>query len=265
MDDRATIEDDSSGRDDVPDEKKRLHDAYLRMRQGVGVLGALLPVVVSAGLITARAFGWAPGEPTVGVLPSISDYYHSCMRNLFVGSLCSIALFLFAYQGYERKEDEILSDRVLAIIAGVAALGVAFFPVAPEEASRGIVHYVHLGSALTLFVCLILFTTFVFTRRGVRRDPQTGKLDGHTRVYVGCGVAMTGAIAMIGIHFALGEPPWLARLDPVFWLEWFALWAFSASWLLKGNWIGFVVRAASKVPASGLDRVVARKLGSTSS
>lgn len=264
VDDRATIEDDPSGRvssaGEVPSEKKRLHEAYLRLRRGIGLLGVGLPVVMSGGLITARACGWAAGEPTVDVLPSISAYYHSCMRNLFVGALCSIALFLFAYEGYDRKGDEILTDSFLAKVAGVAALGVALCPVAPTGREGGAFHYLHLLSAFVLFVCLILFTAFVFTRRGVQCDPQTGKLDGHARVYVGCAIGMSAAIGLIGIYLAFGRGTWLERCDPVFWLEWFALWAFSASWLLKGDWIRFLVRVASLVPASRLDGLVARKL-----
>jgi hypothetical protein len=86
------------------------------MRAVIGFNGIALPVMLLVG-------DWIFLQG--GVLPrgSLSAYYHSGMRDLFVGSLCATALFLITYRVFER-----ISDNVLSTVAGVAALGVALFP-----------------------------------------------------------------------------------------------------------------------------------------
>ena len=56
--------------------------AYHRCRQVLGYLGLSLPVLLIGG-------GWASD---LAVLPSVSDYYHSALRDLFVGALFAPAL-----------------------------------------------------------------------------------------------------------------------------------------------------------------------------
>jgi len=50
---------------------------------------------------------------------SISHYYYTGMRNVFVGALCAVALFMFFYCGYD-KWDDLAGD-----MAGIFAIGVA--------------------------------------------------------------------------------------------------------------------------------------------
>ena len=87
--------------------------SYLALRKAVGWIGILLPFVLMTGLIILFR------EKTV--LRSISLYYHSDMRDLFVGALCSIALFLFFYKGYSKW------DNRASNLAASFALGIAFF------------------------------------------------------------------------------------------------------------------------------------------
>jgi hypothetical protein len=79
--------------------------SYLSLRKTVGWIGILLPLVLMIG---AYLF---INEPIA--LKNISLYYHTGMRDVFVGVLCAIALFLFFYKGYDRL------DNLAANLAGL--------------------------------------------------------------------------------------------------------------------------------------------------
>ena len=85
--DPATVHE-SRGQEDAP---ASLIISYLLMRVLIGVIAVLLPFV----LILAN---WAIGH---GVQHSMSGYYYTPMRNIFVGALCAIGVFLVAYDGYD--------------------------------------------------------------------------------------------------------------------------------------------------------------------
>src|SRR2546422_1314512 len=91
--------------------------SYLGLRKAVGIIGTALPFVLALGKILLEG---------PGIQSSISSYYHTGMRDVFVGSLCAIAVFLISYHGYEQKDD------IAGDLACVFALGVALFPTTPE-------------------------------------------------------------------------------------------------------------------------------------
>jgi|GEM_PF-4739867 len=59
--------------------------SYLSLRRAVGIIGIGLPFTLAIG-------GLFRG---IDLQESISFYYHTDMRNLFVGSMCAIAVFLW--------------------------------------------------------------------------------------------------------------------------------------------------------------------------
>ncbi len=69
------------------DNQQTLVISYLTMRKVIGILGVALPVVLVIGTLIN-------GDKNA-VQDSISDYYHTGMRDAFVGILCMVALFLF--------------------------------------------------------------------------------------------------------------------------------------------------------------------------
>jgi hypothetical protein len=97
---------------------------YMFLRKAVGLLGTFLPFILLA---------FNPIFVTVvnngcGLVPdSISGYYYSSARNIFVGGLCALGLFLIAYVGYD------LGDRQLTDAAGVFAVCVADSPQPPPQ------------------------------------------------------------------------------------------------------------------------------------
>jgi hypothetical protein len=188
--------------------------SYLTLRRVVGVLGVGLPVVLAV---------W--GFPLCGCLaiqPSLSDYYGLRTRDAFVGILFAIAWFLYAYRGYERRDD------VAGDLACFFALGVAFFPNSGTTLEKT----VHFASAVALFLVLAYFSLFLFTKSGGAPTPEK-KI--RNRVYRVCGVSMLACIGLIGLFYWRLDETAVAQLKPVFWLESLALWAFGISWFVKGE------------------------------
>ena len=198
--------------------------SYLGLRKAIGILGIALPFVLAFGAMLLEG---------PGIQESISYYYYTKMRNIFVGTLCAIAVFLLSYRGYERKDD------VAGDMACAFALGVAFFPTTPHgnpSSTQRLLGGIHLASAAAFFLTLSYFSSILFTKTDPTRPPTCRKLQ-RNRVYRACGLIMLGAIGLIALHALLppGITAALDTLDPVFWLEAVAVIAFGVSWLTKGE------------------------------
>ncbi len=197
------------------DNSAQVH-SYLSLRKAVGWIGILLPFVLVLGNIVLYR--------NREVLTNMSVYYHTGMRDVFVGSICAIALFLFFYKGYDWW------DNISADIAGVCALGVAFFPTV-EEGSWDWIAWVHFTSAACFLVILALISIFLFTRGG--KHPTEMKKKRNT-VYRACGIIMLAALASIEVFFLFFDG---INSDSRFVLfaETVTLIAFGISWLTKGG------------------------------
>jgi hypothetical protein len=209
---------------------EKLLISYLTLRKAVGLLGFTLPIVLVVG------------SAIIGdceeVQSSISAYYHTTMRNIFVGILCAIALFLFTYNGYDKR------DKIAAQVGSVCALGVAFFPtsvliplptcnILPIVISS-FIGTLHLAFATLFFLNLAYFSLFLFTESKGEMTPEKIK---RNLIYRICGIVMAVCIVLIAIYVFFFEKqfPNLTKYDVVFYLETIALWAFAFSWLVKGE------------------------------
>jgi hypothetical protein len=198
--------------------------SYLDLRKFVGYLGIALPFVLAFGAMLLHG---------AGIERSISSYYHTGMRDVFVGTLCAIAVFLLSYRGYERRDD------VAGDLACIFAVGVALVPTTPPgEASRmdRLVGALHLALAAAFFLTLAYFSLCLFTKTDPTRAPTPRKRQ-RNAVYRACGYTMLGALALIALQAVLpgGLAEHVERLDPMFWLEALAIVAFGISWLTKGE------------------------------
>ena len=194
---------------------------YMLLRRAIGVLGVAFPIWLWA---------WrAIVEATFALEANISSYYHTTSHDWFVGILFAIGIFLWAYRGPKGE------DALEANLAGGFALGVALFPTLSDVAW---IRTAHTICAVGLFLVLAYFCLRLFTRGASKPTPQ--KLL-RNRIFVVCGWAILACIALIGVWWLLDHlgkaPDAIARLQPVFWLETFALWAFGISWLTKGEMI----------------------------
>ena len=190
--------------------------SFLTLRKVIGLMGVLFPVVL--------AFGCVLLSPLTGLQESISAYYGTIMRNVFVGVLFTIGWFLFSYKGYA-DQDDIAGD-----LACLFALGVALFPITNPEKW---VQVMHLIFAASLFITLAYFSMVLFTKSD---GNMTDRKATRNKIYKTCGWVMLVCIAMILLtKTAFKHWDWIQNLNPTFWLETFALWAFGVSWMTKGK------------------------------
>lgn len=207
---------------DSPDDRS----SYLH-RQFIGWLGASLPLLIH--LIAGH-------RPTKGLedralFTSVSAYYYSGAVAVFCGVLFALAVYFFTYQGY--SNDFGLLDRVMAWIAGTAAVIVALFPtkapisrVEPDwwvTAIGGI----HVGAAILLFAAFTVFAVFLFPKTSIPKPPPSWDKTLRNCVYYACGATMIISIGWALFAFVKGKP--------IFWQEVCALEAFALSWLTKGR------------------------------
>lgn len=230
--------------------------SFLSVRQALGWLGLLLPpALILGGLLLNRQ-----------IYPSISDSYYSAMKDVFVGAMCAIGVFLLTYRGYDRAPGEFFSDTWVSRIAGLAAIGVALMPTTPDRsllaaelglpagtdpqlvcallqcpmgASRTAL--VHFSCAGTFFAALAIFCLVLFTRTG-GEPPTRGKRNSN-RLYRACGWVLVGVLAaaalmFVAAHLSPGFAAFRERVSLLFWLESLEVWAFGVSWIVKGKALG---------------------------
>lgn len=206
---------------DQRDDDTPLLISYMALRRAVGLIGIALPFVLAIGKLLLES---------PGLQASVSSYYYTSMRDVFVGSLCAIAVFLWSYQGYDWR------DNVAGNVASVAALGVALFPTTPEVSPTDhdkLIGSVHLGSATVFFLTLAYFCLALFNQTGTP-TPTRQKLQRNI-VYSICGYTIVACLALSAAVVLLSLDAPIKQLAPIFWLEALAVVAFGVSWLIKGE------------------------------
>jgi hypothetical protein len=209
--------------------------SWLASRLAVGVLGLLMPIL----LITGDKLVLAYSPSTRG---SLSAYYHSGMRDIFVGTLCVIGLFLITYRINEND-----LDNWLTVIAGLAAVGVALFPtwtdhdqpLTPwqEKLTEPTAATIH-GVAAAVFILSLAVMSFRFAHRDGRR--------GHARFALAhriCGGVMVAAVVAFAV-LKLGGVDELGGFSVLLVVEVACTVAFGISWLLKGIDLAAAIRDA---------------------
>ena len=205
--------------------------SYLAVRRAIGFSGLMLPVVLGP-------VGWVMG---VGIQDNMSSYYHTPLRDVFVGTLCAMAVFLFCYRGYGWIENW------SANLGGLSALGVALFPIdaaADPLHQRSPIGQLHSLSGGVFFCVLAFYSLYHFPRFGRfdrRRadDPDHGRFERNT-LYVTSGLTILASMIAMGAYLLVLPPKtkvWLDDYNALFWLEWVAVWSFAVAWLAKGRTI----------------------------
>jgi hypothetical protein len=212
--------------------------SFLALRTFIGVLGVALPVLVVFGdrlLFHGRPYGqhWPRG--------SVSVYYYSGLREVFVGTIAATGVFFIAYRVWERNRENLLSWA-----AGLAACAIALFPtkppgpvgddpalvLSPLQNKFGVtpittIHYV----ASAAFLVALAWISWQFGRRegdrkerlGMKRSPEFWRL-----FHRGCAAAMGLALLWV----VVGSFAHVARATLIG--EWVCAIAFGASWFWKG-------------------------------
>ena len=198
------------------------------LRLGVGVIGALLPIMLIA-------WNWIAGDKTI-VPASMSGSYYTSARNLFVGSLCALGVFLILYR-------HTLLQNLCTWCAGAFALLVAFAPTAPTPPATEPqwVNYLHHAAAgaliLTLGVfCLVLERGDAAGAAGL--DPaepagysaQPPVPSWRKILYFACGglVLLSGSLAL---YTGVWPTSWSTGWSSLYLFEAIAVFSFGIAWI----------------------------------
>jgi hypothetical protein len=192
--------------------------SYVGLRRAVGVIGVALPFVLLVGKLLLD------GPPLPG---SISAYYYTGMRNVLVGLLVAVGVFLLCYR-YE------LVDRIFATIAGVGSIGVAMFPTQPPNPTPAddAIGVVHVICAAAFFVSTAVFSLFIFTRSDGHPTPRKRQ---RNAVYYTSGtlIVVSMVLSVIGDNFF--PRSFVDSVHLVYVCETIAEVAFGVAWLVKGE------------------------------
>jgi drug/metabolite transporter (DMT)-like permease len=230
----------------IAKEQNDLVLSFLAVRRMLGVLGLFLPLSLLATAILTD-------EP---MRPSISEFYHGLARELFVGSLCAIGVFLWSYVGYPPSTpSEKPTDKQVSRIAAIAVISVAMFPTGDNLAPPGSVmqdcsvfqclvgesmsRTIHYFSAGIFFSSLAVFCLVLFVRDGGQGQDEAKKAQ--NRIYRLCGWVIISCVIGLGLYGMIyyvqdaeGQK-WLDGTRLVFILETVGIFAFAISWLTKGD------------------------------
>lgn len=230
------------------EETSRYVRSYLIMRIVVGALGVALPFL----LVLVDGW-WFDGDPFPR--DSLSAYYYSGVRELFVGTLCAIGVFLFTYKVADRTLDNSLS-----FVAGVAAGMVALFPTEPpsggialtplqERWGEGVVGTIHYGAATVFIVSLAVISYYYGKREGDRPARPGGRSPAFWRRFHWlCAGAIGAALVWIVVTEIAGGPRTSLLIG-----EAVSVWAFGVSWFWKGFEVD-ALRDLARPPASARPR-----------
>lgn len=210
---------------ELSDSTNALVLSYIGIRRAVGISGFLLPIVLGP-------IGWLFGIP---FQDNISSYYHTGMRDIFVGTMCAIGVFMLCYRGHDWIENW------TANIGSAAAFGVALFPLdagSDPLLQKSIVGYLHTFSGGVFFLTLAFYSLYHFPRS--TRDPAEGEPHPWERnfIYRSSGIVILLSMAAMGGYLFLIPVSLKQQLNDynfLFWMEWIAVWAFASAWLTKGR------------------------------
>lgn len=193
-------------------------NSYLRIRNFLGVLGCLLPVLCILGA------SLSPNKIYPDWWTSISITYYS--SPVLIAILSAVSIFLILYRGYNGW------DTAVNTIAGVAGLCVVCFPCEAswiDETTRVglfwlpiyITKWVHYSTAFVLFLLLAINSIFLFSQGANQKK---------NRLYKICGYVILADLLFFGLNAVFFKIEWTIIVN-----ETIMLFAFGLSWLVKGH------------------------------
>jgi hypothetical protein len=224
------------------EESNELVLSYMTLRNMIGFSGFLLPLYLIIFTIVT------PNAGDLAVQGSMSDYYWTSSGDVFVLVLCTPCVFLFAYAGYNWKE------RLLCYLAAIGGFGVAFDPTKWKEAckislhstdpDRNIIMFpgteieIHFIFAGLFLICLAIMSIKFFPLTTPGETVQKGtKKAKRNRIYKICGWIMIASVVGCILEEIFYDQivAQFGKQPIIFLFEAIALFAFSTTWLTKGE------------------------------
>ena len=198
--------------------------SYVNLRVGVAIIAIVFPLLL-------WAIGKAQGVEFQG---SMSAYYHAVPENLasfgistrdiFVGILFAVGVFLFLYKGFTPTENWVLNA------AGFLAIGIAVFPMewgCGEECRKISIHGI---CAITFFLCIAYVCIFRASDSLRYMDDPIRRQRYHSLYkYIGIGMILSPVVAL------LLTVAFLKFRSYTFFAEAAGIWIFASYWLLKSR------------------------------
>lgn len=218
------------------DQNKDLVVSYMTLRQMIGWIGLLMPITVRAGAWMFEG---------IHSTESISAYYYTGMRDVFVSTLVLVGALLVCYRtpGWY--------DNLMAIVAGIAAIGIGLFPMDPAFAAEILRKYPEMSDAkcyiirgalgyhyLFVAVFFALSVAIVYRFRAFTPEAPTPQKRIRNRIYVVC------CAVMLVSYVAIWALVHAEKSASIFWPEAAAVIAFAAAWLVKGQ--TFILKDAGR-------------------
>lgn len=186
--------------------------SYLHLSLGIGLIAVLLPIILMiAGGFQAH--------------DSMSSFYHDKTgpsRDILVGSLCAVGVFLFLFHGLSKLENWLLN------FAGIAIIAVALIP-SPGDTGYGSALF-HRGAAIVFFLLIGIVAIFLSKRRIQDIKDERKKL-WFTSAYTFVGVVMVAAPIIVTL-LQYAPVPFFSG-HAILLAECAGIWSFSAYWFLK--------------------------------
>lgn len=212
-----------------PNDRNAARDVYfsfLTLRQAIGCFGFIMPILVHLG-------GWVRQD--IPLANSISAYYYSDMRDVFVSTLVLVGVLLACYRA------STIIETWIARIAGLSAIGIGIFPMARADACVELMQYsdvcklidrsgpsLHFTFVL-IFFALIFYLVFVEFPKSALGQAQTPAKIKRNRIYRACAITMfVSCLLIVWMHFT-------GQSGSIFYPESVAVMAFAYAWLTKGR------------------------------
>jgi hypothetical protein len=190
------------------DLKEHMFATYFFLRKGIGGLGIALPFVLGIG---GYILAGLPLQHTM------SYYYHTAMRDVFVGLLFFLGLALFLYKGFTVFEDWALNVSRFSVVMA------ALIPTPDISGGNFSWHYVF---TIVFFAFMAYVCTFRASDTLSLMSNETLK-NFYNRMYRLMGYAIVALILSLLLQKILGT-----RLY-IFYFEAAAVIVFGSYWIVK--------------------------------
>lgn len=229
------------------------------IRRLIGLVGLLLPIALIGG-------GYWQSQ---NFQTSLSMYYYTDLRDVFVGAMAALGVLFLCYQGYSRRKGDLFTDRFFAFWAGIGAIGIAFLPMprgsyqalggcsldALKAPTLGLAKTCgHVGFAGLFIISLAMFSLILFRSRDGARAEMSPRKRRRNRTFGAAGLLTILSVAGI-VGFFQGPVQYtslVAQYNPVLWLEALAVSSIAWAWLAKSGAVFWLndstsVKATKKV------------------
>lgn len=190
---------------------------YFTLRTGIALIACFLPLVLWVGGLLR--FG-------LGLQTSMSAYYNTGMRDVFVGVLCATGAFLYLYKGFGDRENYALNAAgVFAVLTALIPPGgvvIEPFMLTPHGFA-GVLFFVAIA-----YVCIFRASDtlpLMKDRRAADMYSRAYKILGWGMIVSPLGAYLLNLLLLSGSETGAY----------IFFIELLGVWTFAAYWILKSR------------------------------